>query len=305
MQTLRVADTTPPQVSAQAPAAGAYFNGNVVVQATATDTLSPIVTVEVQIDAGLWQPLVASVGPNVYQTTLTLLAEGDHALRVRARDAWNNVGVSADVVFHVDRTPPAISVSGVADGVFYNHAVSATVAISDTSPLAQQDITLDGAAYISGASISAEGIHVLHVHAKDAAGNEAVMSASFTVDTTPPQIAFTAPQDNAVVTASAVNVAGKTEASATVELDVGAFSTQVQADAQGTFSTIAVPLQVGANTIRARATDRAGNVGAFAQISVTSQPVSCPGFVSGHAFTNGFEPDIVDYIFCNGFELAP
>jgi subtilase family serine protease len=306
-QTLVVADTTPPQVSVQAPTAGAYFNGNVAVLATATDALSTVATVEVQVDSGLWQPLVAGASPNTYQTTLTLLAEGDHALRVRAHDTWSNVGMSPDVAFHIDRTPPTISVTGVANGVFYNHAVSPTITISDASPLAQQDITLDGAPYTSGTSISTEGAHVLHVHAQDVAGNDAVSDTAFTIDTTPPQITFTAPQDNAVVTASTVDVAGTTEALASVEVDAGAFSAQVQADAQGAFTALAVPLQAGANAIRARATDRAGNVGAFSQITVTSQPASCPGFVPSHAFTNGFETAsaIVDYVFCNGFELTP
>ena len=277
--------------------------------ATARDTLSAIASAEVQVDSGLWQPLTAAATPNTYQGTLMLLTEGDHALRVRARDSWSNLATSSDVAFHIDRARPVISITGVSDSAFYNHAVTPAIAVTDASPITLQEAALDSNAYISGTAVTAEGTHVLHVHALDAAGNEAMHDVTFTIDTTAPQVAFTAPPDNAVIVTANVDLTGTTEAYATVTIDVGTFTGQTQADAQGAFALAAVPLQSGPNAIRARATDRAGNVGAWAQVNVTSQAAaatSCQGFVLGGIFANGFETSggsVLDYLFCDGFEL--
>jgi subtilase family serine protease/flagellar hook assembly protein FlgD/fibronectin type 3 domain-containing protein len=303
-QTLRVADTTPPLVTVMTPAAGAYFNADVPVQANATDALSVIVSAEVQVDSGLWQPLAAGVPANVYEATLAQITEGDHVLRARAQDTWTNTAISADVPFHVDRTAPQITISGVDDGTLYNHSVAATIVIQDASPLTQQ-ITLDGAAYISNNAIATEGVHHLHVHALDAAGNEAQNDVGFTIDTTPPAVDITAPSDGAVLANASVDVLGVTEAQATVDLVAGAFTAQVQADAQGAFIVTGVSLVTGANTIKARATDRASNIGEWVQVTVTrALPANSCHNVVDRIFANGFDgaAGLFDAIFCDGFE---
>jgi hypothetical protein len=57
----------------------------------------------------------------------------------------------------------------------------------------------------------------------------------------------------------------------------GSYTTDATADASGSFSTPAVPLQAGANTITGQATDLAGNIGPPATLSVTYEPVDVIG----------------------------
>lgn len=80
------------------------------------------------------------------------------------------------------------------------------------------------------------------------------VTRTVTLDTTPPALTLTAPQENVVVSTSPVNVAGSTEAG--VALKINNADTTVNSD--GSFST---PLNLieGENTITATATDPAGN----------------------------------------------
>jgi hypothetical protein len=86
----------------------------------------------------------------------------------------------------------------------------------------------------------------------------------FTLDRTPPQVAFVTPPEGAVVAIDRVTITGDTEALATVRVSSGAYSALLVADAAGSFVAPDVPLAVGDNAITAEATDRAGNTGPLA-----------------------------------------
>jgi Tol biopolymer transport system component len=124
-------------------------------------------------------------------------AEGTHVLAVSAVDAAHNAA-SASGRFTIDKTPPAISVTGVLAGEVTRRDVLALVTVADLHP-GTHEVTLDGAPLPDGTVVSAEGDHVLRVVATDAAGNEADREEPFTIDRTPPELRILGFADGAVV----------------------------------------------------------------------------------------------------------
>lgn len=90
-----------------------------------------------------------------------------------------------------DVTAPVISLSCVKDGAVYASGITPAFSAADAA-LKSVAATLDGAAFTSGALVSAAGAHTLVVTAIDAAGNKAVTAAVFAIDPTAidPDVAF-------------------------------------------------------------------------------------------------------------------
>jgi hypothetical protein len=89
----------------------------------------------------------------------------------------------------IDELAPEIALSG---GVAWSGgAQTVTLAATDASGAGFSQVILDGAAVTApgdAVTISGEGAHVLHVVARDGAGNEAVAERGFGVDSTAPAI---------------------------------------------------------------------------------------------------------------------
>ncbi|MBO9664190.1 CARDB domain-containing protein [Dokdonella sp.] len=277
-KTVALVDRAPPQIAAVAPTAGAIVRSPVALQATASDALSGVTRVEANIDGGDWLELAAGAPPN-YASAAQALADGDHTWSARADDGAGNQGHLDPIAFVVDSTPPRITIGGVADGDLLAHAVTPTIEIVDAHPRSS-DIRLNGQPFVSGTSVTASGDYTLSVTAVDAADNTSEAGVHFTLDFDAPTVVFTAPADGAVLTQPSVEVSGSTEARATVHLTVGGFSVDVVAGDDGIFTVPDVPLQPGVNAIQAQATDRVGNVGPAASLSVTYQPAA-PGAIVG------------------------
>ena len=109
-----------------------------------------------------------------------------------------------------------------------------------------------------------DGTYVLKLQATDAKGNVSQTTVSFTLDTAAPPVSFdlaptfdTPPVGDQATTADVVTLIGLTEPlAALLLLETGQTTT---ADASGTFSFTNVALNLGANSLTIRATDRAGN----------------------------------------------
>ncbi|MDC8013722.1 CARDB domain-containing protein [Tahibacter soli] len=272
--TVEVVDRDAPLLTALAPAAGSVLRSPAAVRAHATDALGAVTVVEARVDDGAWFALEAdAAAPGDYAGSTPGLADGDYALALRAADTAGNVANAGPIAFAIDNTAPAIAIAGVADGDLAAHALTPTVTIADAHP-ATQSITLNGAGYVSGTPIAASGSYTLAAEATDLAGNRSETSVAFAIDLDAPVLAISSPLDGAVVDTPTIAVTGATEALAKVELDAGAFATQVFADANGAFAVIGATLAPGANTIRARATDRAGNVGSYTVVRVTYEPTA-------------------------------
>lgn len=123
---------------------------------------------------------------------LAALSDGPHSFWILHRDLAGRIG-SASKSFTVDATPPAISVSGVAQGEVLTSAYAAvSVGATDGSG---SGLTTLGCWWDDGAvrscndtqfvnSVLVDGAHTLHVEATDALGNTATAAIAFSVDTT-------------------------------------------------------------------------------------------------------------------------
>jgi len=165
-------DETPPALQITGVTAGACGNADVVPRITATDAHL----------AGL--TLTLDGAPFVSGTAVT--AEGEHTLEAVARDAAGNV-TTRTLTFTIDKTPPALAITGATDGLLTKNPVTPAFTASDAH-LGSVTATLDGAAFASGTPVAAEGDHTLVVSAADTCGKLATATVRFTVDRTPPVI---------------------------------------------------------------------------------------------------------------------
>jgi hypothetical protein len=115
----------------------------------------------------------------VYQSGTAINSEGLHALSVSATDCAGNAS-SYSASFTIDLTPPVISITGVENGSVYPTPVTPVVTVTDVN-LDQTTIELDGAAFVSGTTVTAQGAHLLWVRATDKAGNESEKTVTFEI----------------------------------------------------------------------------------------------------------------------------
>jgi hypothetical protein len=208
-------DNVAPVVTITAPANGAYYTTAAVpVGAFSVVETNPYTAVEVG-----------------YSTV-----EGVHTYTVTATDGAGNSG-SASVTYTVDNTPPVVTITAPANGLYYKTAdvPSAAFTIVEANPYTTSE---------SGYATT-EGPHTYIVTATDAAGNVGSDSVTYTVDNTAPVVTITAPANGAYYKSSAVPVA----AYSVVELNP---YTVVESG----YSTAE-----GVQTYTVTATDAAGNVG--------------------------------------------
>lgn len=158
-------DTISPEIRCIGVSDGLLTNKDVQVKVEAND--SNLSTVRVTLDGG-------ECG-----TEMTISSEGSHTLRV---DALDIVGHSASVTvtFTIDKTPPAITVTGPVEGGCYEPSVIAHIQVEDSHP-GEIQAYLDGRPYLSGIPIETLGSHTLAVRATDKAGNNSEKALTFTV----------------------------------------------------------------------------------------------------------------------------
>jgi subtilase family serine protease/flagellar hook assembly protein FlgD/fibronectin type 3 domain-containing protein len=267
-EAIQLVDRTPPSLRRLAPPADSVLRGPIQVRAEASDAHGAVDVVEYQLDEGNWTALTrASASGAIWESAALELVDAAHLIAVRARDGSGNTALSARERFVVDNTPPAIEFDGVAEGALRNTPVTPTFVVTDRNP-DRVSARLDGQPFNTGAIVSADGDHVLEVEAIDRAGNRAQRQLRFTIDRTPPMLAIDTPLNESVVFADRVLVRGRSEAAASVRVDAGAFSAVTIADSSGSWGIPDVSLVPGPNTLRAVASDRAGNQSAPAQVTV-------------------------------------
>jgi hypothetical protein len=154
------------------------------------DFTDPIVTVDVPAcGGGAVSPVVSVTEAHVASDVRRLngstwdgapiTAEGTHELEVTITDRAGNTG-SASATFVIDRTAPAIVITGVADGGIYTTPVTPIALVTDTNPTTTQ-ATLNDVPYTSGTIIAVNGTYTLQVLALDCAGNSANRSVAFMI----------------------------------------------------------------------------------------------------------------------------
>ncbi|GAB4191454.1 MAG: hypothetical protein OHK0022_05180 [Roseiflexaceae bacterium] len=224
-----------------------------------------VASFQCRIDGGAFS---ACTSPRSYSG----LTEGSHTFDVRAIDTLGNVGPVASFIWVIDTiapdttitsNPTAVSNSSNATFNFTGNALGGTA-------IASFECNLDNAGFVpctSPRSYSGltDGSHTFEVRAIDAAGNVDATPATFTwiIDTTaPPAPVVNTPANGSVTNNPLPPVTGTAEPGSTVTIFIDGSSVgTTTADGSGNWSfTPSTPLSQGSHTVRARATDAAGNV---------------------------------------------
>ncbi|WP_405151774.1 PQQ-dependent sugar dehydrogenase [Sphaerisporangium sp. NBC_01403] len=180
-----VADKTPPVVSAtlnpaQPTGENGWYTGNVTLTVTATDN-GTVASRQYSLNGG-------TTWANA-NNPITLSTEGTTEVRYRATDSGGNVSQVGTVTVRIDKTAPALTVSGV-EAKKYGDSASVTPVFSAsdaTSGVASVTATIDGKAVASGEPVAlwklALGEHTLTVTGKDKAGQTTKQTVTFEVTT--------------------------------------------------------------------------------------------------------------------------
>lgn len=184
-----------------------------------------------------------------------------------------------------EKVAPVITISSPSAGAYLvNNKPTITWTVTDNDSGVDPDtigITIDSGSKITGTSITKspitngyscsytpgtaldDGAHTIKVDASDNDGNAATQkSVAFTVDTVPPTLSVTSPEEGYVTNATDITVTGVTNdetsspVTLTIKLNNGA-ATPVTVRSNGSFSK-QLTLTEGENTIVVTATDSAG-----------------------------------------------
>ncbi|MGB2952711.1 MAG: chitobiase/beta-hexosaminidase C-terminal domain-containing protein, partial [Gaiellaceae bacterium] len=242
-------------------------------------TASESATFECSLDGGAYS---GCSSPAAYSG----LADGTHTFRVRATDlAGNTDPTPATSTWTIDTVAPNTTISsGPSDPTA---STSASLAFTSSESGSTFECSLDGGAYSGCSSPAAysglaDGSHTFSVRATDPAGNTDPTPASltWTVDSTAPTGALTAPANGATVGGSSVDLAASASdpggtGVASVEFQyrpVGgsswtSISTDSSAPYQGSWNAAA--LSSGDYELTAVVTDAAGNQFTTPVVTVT------------------------------------
>jgi len=221
-------------------------------------------TFECKRDAGSWN---ACTSP----ASVAGLPEGSHTFSIRATDPQSHVGDATDYTWSIDTTPPTASVTSSPTSP--TKQLTSSFSFTSTELPATFQCKVDSGVFAScvspkSATVSSQGTHTFYVKATDQAGNTSVAASStWTVDTTPPTVAITqAPSSWSTSTNATFKFADSADTGGTdtfqCQLDSG---TALPCSSPTSYSS----LGAGLHTFRVKATDKAGNIGSWAQATWT------------------------------------
>jgi RHS repeat-associated protein len=287
-----VVDLTPPTIRNLNPANGA----TVGTMPSSISGLTDADAVSVEISGTALRTTPAPDGS--FTIPSVPFAEGSNRFVLVATDRAGNSS-SLDYTVIVRTIAPVVEIreSGlpIADGALFSRTVTPVIRSSD--PAATVTATLDGAAFTSGTTISADGTHKLIGTATDSFGHAGTAEANFTIDRTPPVVKITAPAAGTVQT-DHVTVRGT--AGDAISATVNGQPVVLAAD--GTFVVDSLLLEVGDNSIVANGRDRAGNAGRD-EVVVTRDDLGAAVLITyppDHALTNRPATDVVGRILTLG-----
>ncbi|MBI1921559.1 MAG: hypothetical protein HYS23_10840 [Geobacter sp.] len=259
------------------------------IAATPLDDVAPVVTIGGVTEGAYYRndvtPQVTASDTNLAETAITLngnpyspapiTADGAYTLTATGVDRFGNQATQT-VHFTMDKTPPVITIAGVADGGAYNTDITPVISVADTN-LKGSSVLLNGQPYVLGSPVMPEGSYSLSVGAEDLAGNSASQTVTFIIDKTSPvssAIAVSPKYANGGV----LFVSGQTPVTASAQ-DTGVAPSGVAGmeyrldDAQG-WSAYGAPvafagLPDGVHALNYRAFDRATNVETFQTFTAT------------------------------------
>jgi RHS repeat-associated protein len=244
-------DSIPPSISLTQPTQGfVTAQPSITVQGLVSDSTAVTVTAN---------GVPVSVGTGGAFSSAVSLTEGRNTITVVATDAAGNSSTVTRTVIK-DSTPPILTVSSPADGSVTNQpstTVSGTVSDSTTVALTINGVStaIGGNGTFSSSLALIEGANAITLVATDAAGNKTTVVRNVRLDTAPPQLVVTAPQNNSITNQKPIIVSGTVSDVTTVSLTINGNAVPI---VNGLFST-SYTLTEGLNTFIIVATDAAGN----------------------------------------------
>jgi hypothetical protein len=267
--TFRV-DTTSPSLTILHPSDGTAVNTtDVEVSWTAEDALTGIALTEMRTGSGAWETVVGT--SELYED----LDDDVYNVDVRVTDGAGNTA-TATTTFEVDTIAPTVSITYPVTGSSLGTSsvnVTWTASGGTGSDIDVIEVKMDDGAWVTGAGGSheftglSEGAHSASVRATDGAGNAAVQSVSFMVDTASPSLSITSPDEGLETDSRSVTVTWTCD-------DVGCGIDRIEVCLDdGTYVSVGTvsehsfeDLDVGGHTVDVRVYDKAGNT---AEASVT------------------------------------
>lgn len=168
------------------------------IAAIAVDDVAPRIAVsgvsENAYYASNVQPVIVVQEPNlaIQEITLNGMAysqspitlEGNYLLKVLATDAAGNSSLK-EINFVVDKTPPVISVAGIAKDKYFNTDLTPDISVTDAN-LDTIESSLNGSPYVNRTLITAESSYQMLIEAVDKAGNRSTDTYPFHIDKAKP-----------------------------------------------------------------------------------------------------------------------
>ena len=238
-------------------------------------TINSIDFVEYRVDSGTWLRASATDGlfdeaEESFTFTISSLASGNHTIEARGKNSVGNMdALVPSYTILVDLTSPTVSIKSPLSNVLRNSSIiKVTWEGEDTvSGIAVFQIRLDDGSWrsmgtLTGYSLSqiTDGTHELWVKAIDRAGNSAVSSVAFTVDTTSPSVSVASPGNRSELRSSRVTLSwsGLDEISGVDHYDVRLDdSSWIKAGASLAWNFDRI--SDGSHTFTVKAIDKAGN----------------------------------------------
>jgi len=295
-----VQDTTPPVLSAlQPPSGGVLSAPRPTISATITDAggsgVDPAAVV-LRLDGVVVAATVTVSGGGssaaVSFTPPAPLPAGAHAVTLDAKDLAGNAAATATSTFTLDLSAPAFANPAPVPGSFLNNprpSIGATLTDAGGAGVdpAGFQVIVDGGSVLASVSIAnpnqatvtfvpgaalAAGLHTVTVSGRDAAGNPAALTWTFTLDPAPPVIGGLAPPNGSVLnvprpalTAAITDPGGSGVDGASVVPRLDGVVVPGSVVVAPDFSTAtlaftpALPLSDGTHAFSVDARDRAGN----------------------------------------------
>lgn len=230
----------------------------------------PGATVVIRIDGAEVATVTTNASGDWSYTTTAPLADGSHTVDITATDVSGNTATDS-VTFEIDSSFPELEIVSPPDRGFTNQSAPTITGTAD--PDATIEITVDGVVVGTATADGsgewsltlteplADGEHTVIASTQNAAGATATDRHTFTVDTVPPALAVTSPEEGETVTDTTPAIRGTGEPGAVVEVVVdGSLIGTVIVAEDGTWTfTPADPLTNGDHTVVVTATDAAGN----------------------------------------------
>ncbi|MCK5804009.1 MAG: hypothetical protein KAI66_14325, partial [Lentisphaeria bacterium] len=294
------ADTEPPSLQIEGVSATGdppLLCGTVAVTVRAFDNRA-VSTIRIFLDGA---QIAGMEDTDIVEVMLdcTEMSEGGHTLRAEATDSSENTTKSGEIAFfssvqQLDTVPPTLALAFPDTSRPLAGTVAVIAQATDNTGVSRMEIWLDGeriaqadhpdpARLVADMDCSAlrEGSHTLFARAEDAAGNVselvpiAFSSLNTTPDSQPPGLSLTVPQSTGALT-------GRIPVTATATDNVGVKTLRLVLDG-ATLREVGSPtpprieteldatvLAPGAHTLRAEATDFAGNSATTATVTITT-----------------------------------